>query len=375
MASSDSFADVAIVGAGPAGTAVALKLAKRGIDVKLIERSDYTQRRVGESLAPSVAPLLRKLEVWDSFQQLQPLPSYGIRSNWGGNGLRTHSHLQSAFGQGWHIDRCRADAMLADQAQQAGARMSCHTTVERLDYTKHKGWTLKLRTPTELKQVRVPVLVDATGRKASIARRLGAQQILFDRLVAVCAPYELSALHHEHHILLETCPVGWWYSAPLNSTQMMVMLMTDSDLCGADKYATLTRWHKLLRASPASAQRLRSLNARRIEPPWVVPAFSQRLNRLADVRPWLAAGDAALSVDPISGSGVVRALSSADRTVICIEELLSDQGKGSIDNYEAQWDQDCTAYLFERLSYYEIEQRWRGNPFWDRRTSEKNVGS
>jgi flavin-dependent dehydrogenase len=96
-------------------------------------------------------------------------------------------------------------------------------------------------------------------------------------------------------------------------------------------------------------------------------ALSQRLRRKSWRRPWLAVGDAALAVDPISGSGVVRALSTARAAAESAASLLDGRTRGAIEDYEADRDRECTSYLYERAAYYGIEQRWRHAPFWHRR--------
>ena len=45
--------DVAIIGAGPAGSALAAYLAKAGISCVLLEREIFPRPHVGESLVPS----------------------------------------------------------------------------------------------------------------------------------------------------------------------------------------------------------------------------------------------------------------------------------------------------------------------------------
>ena len=62
--------DVAVVGAGPAGSATARRLARSGCRVVLLEQSRFDAPRVGESLAPSTNALLTELGVWPRFTGL-----------------------------------------------------------------------------------------------------------------------------------------------------------------------------------------------------------------------------------------------------------------------------------------------------------------
>src|SRR5262245_57405154 len=54
---------VAIVGAGPSGSALAILLARQGDEVTLFDAESRPELLVGESLVPAVVPILRKLGI------------------------------------------------------------------------------------------------------------------------------------------------------------------------------------------------------------------------------------------------------------------------------------------------------------------------
>jgi 2-polyprenyl-6-methoxyphenol hydroxylase-like FAD-dependent oxidoreductase len=112
-----------VVGGGPAGAASALALRSRGFSVVVLERSDYRDVRIGETLPPSIRKLLVSLGVWDQFLAEKHSPSYGIRSAWGQDYLYDNDFIFNPYGMGWHVDRARFDAMLARNAERAGAKL------------------------------------------------------------------------------------------------------------------------------------------------------------------------------------------------------------------------------------------------------------
>ena len=77
-------------------------------------------------------------------------------------------------------------------------------------------------------------------------------------------------------------------------------------------------------------------------------------------------GDAALAVDPLTGSGVVRALRMAESAASTVSALLDGSGTRALTDSEASRDDECTAYLTERARQYAGVRRF-GTPFWDRR--------
>ena len=361
--------DVAVVGAGPAGAATARRLALQGWTVALIERSRFEIPRVGESLAPAVQPLLVELGVWGAFLSLRPLPSYGTRALWGDATPVIHSHVVSPWGCGWHVDRCAFDRMLAEAAQRAGASLFDGTTCVSCTHTS-EAWKLTLRAREENRggrawQLRSRVLIDATGRSARLAPWTGASRALLDHLVGIATLFDRIDTASNGHVMVETAADGWWYSAPVRDGRMMAMLMTDGDLCGRAELSSRPVWQEHLQAADATHSRLASATA--VWGPRVFCALSQRLRRKDWRLPWLAVGDAALAVDPISGSGVVRALSTARAAAESVVALLEGRAQGAIEDYESDRDRECTSYLHERAAYYGIEQRWQQSAFWQRR--------
>jgi flavin-dependent dehydrogenase len=364
--------DVVVVGAGPAGSATARRLALHGRPVALIERSRFDAPRIGESLAPAVQPLLAELGVWHEFLALKPLASHGTRSLWGGATPQVHSHLMSPWGCGWHVDRSAFDCMLAEAARMAGAAFLCGTTLVRCDGSAN-GWLLKLLkcsddgSEQQRFRLRAKVVIDATGRAARLAPWVGAERFLLDHLVSVAVQFVGLDTAREGYVMVETTGDGWWYTAPVPDGGMMVMLMTDSDLCRRADLVSHPEWYGRLRATAATRSRVATG-----APSWgprVFSAISQRLRRRERCKPWLAVGDAALAVDPISGSGVVRALRSARAGAETALTLLEGRTPHIIEAYEADRDLECTTYLNERAMYYGIEQRWQESAFWQRRAA------
>lgn len=368
--------DAVVVGAGPAGSATARWLALQGWRVALLERTCFEAPRIGESLAPNVQEPLRELGLWSEFLALAPLPSWGTCSLWGDSVQQSHSHLLNPYGCGWHVDRRVFDRMLARGAAAAGASLFEGVTLRRSVY-RDGCWWLQT-TPANLQaatpMLRARVLIDATGRRAQVARSLGAQRLLFDRLVGVAMHWAGVETAEQNHLLVEATREGWWYSAPLprgaqhQADAMIAMLMTDADLCARLRLTAAERWQAILRPADATRQRLGA--AQHTSAPHVHCAYSQRLRRerADDTGPWLAVGDAALAVDPISGSGVLRALRTARAAAntACILLAQPHAWKEPLAAYETERDKECTAYLLERAQYYAAEQRF-DTPFWQRR--------
>jgi flavin-dependent dehydrogenase len=386
----------------------------------VLERSYFCEPRVGESLAPSVQPLLRKLGVWEAFCDVPQVTAFGCVSVWGAAEPQDHSYMSNVLGRGFHVERCAFDRMLARAAEHAGAQLQLGTTLVRCD-RERDGFRVTARSDEQQRRstthvrcdrerdgsrvsasaeseqrrgtasvcddsqrdafrftaradgasahlarapssasepltFRARVVIDATGRSAHVARQLGARRVLFDRAVAVAARWPA---HHECPMLVEACAPGWFYSAPISDEQLSVMWMTDADL-----YAG-TPLTAALQQAPHTRALLRDQPA--LTGVRVHCAHSQRLVHAA-AGPYLTVGDAALATDPIAGNGVARALRSASAAAQAVTELLDAplREQEVLDAYHAAYDQECTRYLLERVQYYSAEQRF-ATPYWQRR--------
>lgn len=322
---------VAIVGGGPAASAAALSLARRGIISMIIERADDCGEKPGESLPSSARPLLQALGISPD----DHLPSTGNRSVWGGDAIDDMPSIFSPYGNGWHLDRRRFERVLAGRAVSAGATRRCGIRVSSVA-RNGRSWNLQLDDGTAMD---CAFLIDATGRASWLSRRLGARRVHHDRLIAMVA--FLDDGHCDATTLIEAAEDGWWYSAPLPDSRLAVMLVSDTPRPWAP--APLTR--KRIDDGGNSMTAL----PRRVE------AGGARLDR-AGGDGWLAIGDAAMSFDPISSHGLLTALSTG---------LAA--GETSLEEYQAFVDTTWQAYARMRDTCYASENRWADAPFWRRR--------
>ena len=362
--------DIVIVGGGPAGIATALASIESGQKALVVERSLYEIARIGETIAPDILPVLTRLGLWEGFTQAGHIPSAGIRSFWGSASPREQSFIFNPYGTGWHVDRRSFDAFIANAAGERGAHLALGSRLQACEPGGKHGWRLRLSSPEGVFDVRARYVVDATGRGATLARRLGATRIFYDQLIGVIGFFQQAdagAQGAGPFTLIEAAENGWWYSAPLPCNRLVVALMTDADLYeSADKRDTFY-WSALMkRDAPHTFER---------SAPFTLDSglrlIGAHSSRLAPVSGsgWLAAGDAAAACDPLSGDGVHRSLVAGANAAAAI---LSDKNgdREALLKYAEKSAEAFEAYLRTRRKYYRSESRWPSSLFWERRRKD-----
>jgi flavin-dependent dehydrogenase len=354
-------ADVAVIGGGPAGCAAALTLARSGIAVVLLD-AGRARPSVGETLPPSVRPVLDGLGLRATIATEGHLPSVGSWSAWGGAEPWGRDFIFNRFGHGWHLDRCRFDALLRGTAHAAGAQSGTATVVAS-DALPSGGFRLHLAGG---RAMTARIVLDATGRSASFARQRGVKRRAIDRMIALVGyiPHRADAAAEPAATLVEAVAEGWWYSAPLPQDRLVAVFMTDADLARGAGVSTQAWLDRLAGAEHTAARALR-YGAGLAGPPFIVPAASGRLERFGDAD-WLALGDAAASQDPLSSEGILVALQSGIEGAVAAARALDgdrDALLAAAARREAAW----LRYLEQRDRHYAMERRWREAPFWLRR--------
>jgi flavin-dependent dehydrogenase len=356
-------ADVVVLGGGPAGCSAAIGLAEQGWGVLLLDRSGPPRGPFGESLAPGAAVVLRQLGIWDDFLADGHRPCYGNRSAWGGPEIRHLDFITDRRGHAWHIDRAAFEARLAIRAEQVGARRLGAAAPARVERSGGL-WHVALRgRPVGLT---ARFLVDATGRASWLARRRGAVRLDEDRQIAAVALLEPAGTRAEDRTtLVEAVEEGWWASAILPDGRLAATFFTDPDLHDRDVLACPAAWPALLAGADHTRARFWDYLIPAGRSARVVPAGSARLDSFSGDG-WLAVGDAAMSLDPLSSHGLTVALLSGRDAARAVSAHLRGDREG-IPTYEATIAGAFDEYSALRRAYYHAEARWPASPFWRRR--------
>lgn len=364
--------DVVILGGGPAGAAAGITLLKRDdISVAILEKSDYTKSRIGESLTPGIRSLLEYLGVWEQFSKEQSLQSFGSQAAWGSSDVLSLDYMFTLHGPGWGLDRVRFDRLLADYFTQRGGHLLKNYHATKVEYLSSEGWKIQVKESDNTKhEISCKYLIDASGRRSILTKQMNIQRKVYDKLIGVSCVGQFSGdVSLESVTQVEACNYGWWYTSPVPGNKIAVVLMTDSDIARKLRVVNRDKWHELLGKTDITNKRVSKVNF------WgEIKAFSCFSSCLKSVggEKWVAVGDAVASHDPLSSSGIPHAIGSGVQGALVAADSLFAQAK-MLSGYQESIHKDFFQYQRTHWQYYTRETRWPESLFWKRRTTEISI--
>jgi flavin-dependent dehydrogenase len=353
--------DVAVIGGGPAGLATAIALRRQGLTVLVVERTHYRSPRVGEHIPPTTKLQLISLGLTDIAGSGVHACCPGIRSIWGSNEPTDRDYLFHPNGEGLNLSRPDFDLSLAAMAERLGASVISGARIAALSRLA-SSWQLLVAHPNGGLDACASVVIDATGRAASIAKRLGAKPIVYDGLIGIFGRLP-GATPRNHIVTVEAVEQGWWYSAGLADGTVVVTFMSDAELIQTSKAGRIRTWYDRLKDAPMTAGRIADhLSSIELH---IRTARTQRLNEPIGDR-WLAVGDAAMSFDPLSSEGIAKGLAAGKKAAL-VAVALCEGNRSAAQGYREDIGKEFAQYMATRHRYYAAERRWPDAPFWRRR--------
>jgi len=316
--------DAVVVGAGPAGSATALRLARAGAAVLLLDRARFPRHKpCSEYLSPETVRLLGELDAGALAEVLARVPArlYGMRvvapDGTSAVGRFASDHRWPApLPYGLALPRAKLDFILRDAAQRAGATIREGAIVEDLLYEAGAVGGVILRDTGHgtRETIRARVVVGADGLRSVVARRLGGRRSGWPRRVAFTAHVagvadveELGEMHVGRRGYVGLGPVGGGVT-----TIALVVPASRARLAPRGGGAGAS-WQERLLPALESFPRLagRFARAELVRDVIAVGPLAQWSRRaIADGA--CLVGDAADFFDPFTGQGIFAALRGAE---------------------------------------------------------------
>jgi len=343
-----SQSEIAVLGCGPAGIVTALGLAKMGYKVCVI--ANLRAHNVTEGLSERVFQALSTLGLQHTLKEISsPIP----RSvSWNG----THSAANTER----LIRRVSFDSALLRDLADANIPFY-HETIIKVATHPHTC----LISCKSGKTFYADFVVEARGRAAPLSKSSHIRGV--DSL-SICQNWQTSNTElMSPQAIAISLESGWLWLANSGQgnifTQVSVSAKSNT---GPAKEKLSNFIHQLVMSRPELTHITPF-----IEPQGKVLARSSTplLNKFPIKDRYLSVGDAAMSGDPLSGSGIFLSLSAAFIAPVVINTILNKpQNKAIAEKFYF----DRLQHLFYRFArvgrdFYKMESRWPEQPFWQER--------
>jgi geranylgeranyl reductase family protein len=361
--------DVLIVGAGPAGSFAAERLAREGVRVAL-----FDGRPVDEPKACGGGVTSKALKAWPHLLEavgrtITELDLYSPA------GKRLHLKLAEPFAI---YSRTAFDSYLRERAREAGAHIKSLRVSFRSRAETEDDWTLR---GAEGEEWSAPLLVAADGANSRIAKELAGS--LPPSEMEVAFGYRAPLPEGEDAPTVVAFLPGWagyaWAFPRVDHLSFGIATSQDAFdhqtldrllwnfMVGyyrqrADSKAPL--WHARSQDEKSSALIRRELEKTAERYAARIPGLAAKTwdTRRAAGAGWALLGDAAGFADPVTGEGIYYALRSAE---LFAESYLG----GSPLDYEKRWREDFGRELRRAA---EMRRRFYGN-FWGAPFTERMI--
>ncbi len=298
--------DVAIVGAGPAGSTCAAFCAAAGLQTILIEREKFPREKVcGDCLNPACWPVLRRLDVADQVRAL-PHGKLDAVEFIAIGGANVHVDLPAGDNAEIAIKRSFLDQLLLTRARELGAQVRESTIVSAIERTRWETWKIDIVT----EKISARFLIGADGRNSSIARLRNLLPRAERERVALQTHLPLPDCFG-NRVVLQFLREGYSGQAPVNEHELNVCLVgrpkSISNLkLWAENHFGISTEHSWRTITPLTRAPL-------------APAHDSLL----------FVGDAARVVEPFTGEGIYYALRSGELAANAIVDLAREQDRQS----------------------------------------------
>lgn len=304
---------IAIVGAGPAGSTLAIRLAQRGFKTVLIERERFPRHKLcGEFISPECLRHFRDVGVIDNM--LAAGGDHVYETRFFEKGGRSVTVPSAWFGQGDYalsLSRAEMDHQLLERARECGTEILEGTTVTDVVSTNDSiSKLIAKRDDGTNVEIEADLFVDATGRSGSIARLTQANS------AARKAPF----IGFKAHIANAGLPKGVCeiYSFPGGYAGLSHVENDRANLCFLLRSEFVRGFSsdadKIVKAIVSKNSRAKeTLSAQTAIGGWLAVSVNGFGTKdLVPSQNLFTVGDAAAFIDPFTGSGMLMAMESAE---------------------------------------------------------------
>ncbi len=329
--------DVAVVGAGPGGSAAAHYLAAGGLNVLLLDKSDFPRDKTcGDGLTPRALSILNDMGILDESERAGfRSPGLTLRANGGASMSSTIPAHPKYPSHVLVVPRFKLDDIVRRRALASGAHFEGRVRVQNLQ-VKSGGVTISSDRDGKPTEFKARVVILAIGANMSLLQQLGILKHIPRTIVAVRAYYEgIQGLGDYLQAHFEGVPMpgyGWVFPIAKDTANVGVGMWRDKAYDGdpvsirsaMDKFVSSAGLSPLL----AGARQVGPIKSYPLRIDFTTaPTYGERI---------LLVGESAGLVSPLTGEGIDFALESGKLAAEFLNSIFTagDFSKSAFSGYD-----------------------------------------
>ncbi|QGK75278.1 NAD(P)/FAD-dependent oxidoreductase [Flavobacterium sp. SLB02] len=364
MMEQELYTDICVIGGGPGGATISMRLSELANHVILLEKDAFPRPHVGICLSNETDALLDYLGVGNIIKQEAFLQRKSTLLKWGSD--RTEIVEQT----GRHVDRGRFDQILIKKAMDSGVQVIQPARTQSIIHKKNQEWIIKAYFKGKTILIYAKFLVDASGRSASLqGKRIRNAPSLF----ALHAVWNLRS-KPQFDGFMEAGKNAWLWTALLNESQCMISLYTDPSYISHNGHRNLQNFY-CSNLENFSLVKLLDLDGDFGKVYGCDASSRYSLHPVGD--DFIRVGDANFAIDPMASQGVHLALNTAIQAAIVVNTLIHYPEHANTARIFYRDRQQERINQFRERTIFEYSKAAINlpYPFWEKRSKDAMSGT
>lgn len=332
--------DVFILGGGPAGLCAAIRLLDMGYSVGMLEQEQFPRPQIGESLSPGIHNIFEYLNAGHLLEDSMYLKNISARVIW-----ENEADIYYRSGQnsgGIIVERSKLDQELLKFTVSKGLYLIQPGKLKN-SISSENGWALEIIDGSVEIKINSKIVLDARGRKGTL---LSERVPIAPSAIAVWTHIDNKSVYNEAFI--EAVDDGWLWGSPVSENRYRIMAFTDPITLKKNNESHLLA---LMRKTKLFSPFVNKIENRFIE----TCSVTSFVNQTPWAKQFIKIGEAAFTLDPLSSTGVEKAMRFSMQVAIAINTYLKDpDSQLPKDFYEEKLIESVVNHAHWTADYYRM---------------------